>query len=486
MSAARAGGPRFAAIVLLLVLLAFLPTWGALLEFWWHSPTYNHGLLVVLVAAGLAWRALRRAPPLTTLDPLALAGTCAAVPLWLFGRLNSIQVIEFTAAVLIVFGMAALLFPRRHPLLLLLAPGLLMLLSLPLWNFLEIHLQRIAAHGTLLLLNASAIPAILEDLTIFIAVGSFHVAPSCSGLGQLLTMAIIAILLVVMMRLNVTGAVLAFVSALVLAVVSNVIRVYIIVMLGEQTTMQHPVIEEHGPLGWAVFSVFVVGYVLLFSRLFRRYSRPAPAAAPAGERTALRPAAVAVAVLPFALASYVYWTDHAEAPTPALAVAPVSADGWERSGVVNDGWSPVTQGHDAEYAARFSKAGREVQVDIRAYATQRQGKEADGYYNHPYDQQYWRALDSASHVVGGPDGFPVQRHVLAPVFGGQKRVMWYWYSIGDRRFHQRQDFYRHNFVNRLGARAPVLVLTVSTVEQADADELLREFIMDNHIGIQRP
>jgi EpsI family protein len=195
--------------------------------------------------------------------------------------------------------------------------------------------------------------------------------------------------------------------ALLLAMITNWIRIFIIVMAGHLTEMQHPLVSnEHYTFGWYMFA----GTMLVFFLIARRW--PVHASAPVDTApatgVAVPVAGVALAVAGLAIAgAWNLLDDNRAAPVTAADLLPGKVAGWSTAQASQtppsgaDAWRPVFRGADGEYFAAFSGSGTRVDGYAAYYLEQHQGKELVSYENSALGDGA-RAESGARPVAGGP------------------------------------------------------------------------------------
>ncbi len=99
------------AAVLVAVVLLFRETAFEVFGIWWRSDTFAHGLLVLPISAGLAWRARGRLEGLTPRPSLrALIPLSVAALGWLLGAMaNAASVTHFFLALILMSAEVAVL-----------------------------------------------------------------------------------------------------------------------------------------------------------------------------------------------------------------------------------------------------------------------------------------------------------------------------------------------------------------------------------------
>jgi exosortase A len=370
---------------LALTAILYWPTSLELISRWGGtSDPYAHGWLVVGVTVWLTWR-----------DRASLASTPVAPARggWLLVALGSLGwFVVYRAGLMVattlalpalvlcaVWAAGGLALARRVAL-----PVLLLYMAIPVWDVMVGPLQWMTAAVNGWLTRLVGIPVVMQEFTILIPAGTFEIVGGCSGLNYFVTAVFIAVVLGELDRDDLRSRCLLVAVAVGLAIVTNWLRVFIIIVAGHLTNMQHYLVRaDHYKFGWLLFAVALVGFFWLASRLPRRgqvepASRPEPAATPAiGAQHALVYTAMALALGPARLLA------QSLAPAPVVeTIAPPAIPGWDGPTQSQSGWQPVFVNADEEMLVAYMGADRqEVAVYRALYRLQHQGKELRGYGN---------------------------------------------------------------------------------------------------------
>ena len=117
-------------------------------------------------------------------------------------------------------------------------------------------------------------------------------------------------------------------------------------------------------------------------------------------------------------------TVHLQAPA---AVAP-----W--SSTPEEGWQPAYVGADVQMLAGYRSNGARVSLYIAYYARQRDGAELINELNVLYAEKVWKPRRrSTRRATLGTDTAIELREIELVTGSGAKRLIWYWYRLGDRR-----------------------------------------------------
>src|SRR5688572_5516195 len=311
MTAPADAAQRFASAraltVIALVLLTFGACWPSTLSLMasWEDTvgrTYTHGYVVVVLALWMIWRdrmswATAPARPFLPAVALLFAGALG----WLVAYRAGLQIVHQAAlpafaasAVLVMFGwrtLRALAFPLAW-----------LYLAIPIWDAVRPLLNWISVMAVRLLLRIADIPAYFVNNTFEIPSGTFAIADGCSGLHFFVVALTISLLYGEINRDNLRTRVKLVLFALLLAMATNWLRIFIIVLAGHLTDMQHQlVVNEHYSFGWYMFAGMMVLYFLVVRRWPAASETPIGPPTPTGDaipRHGAIAAAIGLAIAP--------------------------------------------------------------------------------------------------------------------------------------------------------------------------------------------
>jgi exosortase len=251
--------------IFLIVSFAYLPTSSHIISEWVYNGPYTHGFLALLLALVVVWqkRFYLNVHPKFNLIPV-LAVLTGGV-LWMAGGISNTFLFAVVGQFGVLFGAVWIIFGFSG--LLKLMPALAcILLVLPIWSMLQGPLQQLSILVTHLSLDLIGIPTLKQGIYFTVPGGRFAVETACSGLGFLLCSVLLAIVYSHFNQHNLSRAVRLFLFSILLALVSNWIRIVVIILVGNYTEMQHPIVTDHLAFGWVVFSIALVLFYWIANR----------------------------------------------------------------------------------------------------------------------------------------------------------------------------------------------------------------------------
>lgn len=477
--------------VLALLAVIFILYWQtvqSLLVRWWVSPTYSHGLLVLPIAVYLIWNNRNNTNSVESYPRywllLPLAGVCT---LWWISNVVSIDIGQQVSLALLLLLAVATVFGERV-LLTIAFPLLYLFVAIPIWNFLEPVLQMITVKFVSVFLGWADISHLVEQHYITIPEGRFSVEEVCAGLRFF--MAAIAItLLFAYVNLETRTARFVFVLVgLVGSVALNWVRVFVVIVAGHLTEMQHWLVQSHVGFGWFMFAGFLIPLFWFGWMLQKRES-----AIIKGDITGRRSTIQKREVLrsPMLLSTGLVFLFMALPPISAsilrysqestgtvLLQAPAAQGDWQ-SRIDSTEWGIEYPGSDAKLLVSYTYNDVIVRLLSVFFKTQESGKELISARNRLFDDKKWRVVHSGRYQ--GSNGQLLELE-LADLNTNRKRLIWFWYNVGGKRTINRLEAKLMHAVDLIGEAKGSKLIAVSYDYWADkmkARETLDQFIQQN-------
>jgi exosortase A len=427
----RPGAVAMVVVALALVVPAMLwRTTLDMVQIWTRSETFAHGYLVLPIFAYLVWR--QRASiatiPAQPFKPAFVGVAIAGAGWWIGGRLSVPVLQQFSMVAMAVLGMWAVLGTRLCKMLGF--PLAFLFFAVPMGEFLVPVMIDRTADFTVLALRASGVPVYRENNYLMLPTGMWSVVEACSGLRYLIASLMVGVLFAYLTyRSAVRRA--AFIGAsVVVPIIANWVRAYLIVMLGHLSNNRIAVGIDHIIYGWIFFGVVML---LLFSIGSRWREDPAEAATPMQTPAssfqitgAVLVATAAVALLAFGwgLAGASTTSEPRPVQLPAIAVS----GGWVPIREPVTTFRPEISGQSGELTQTYEKNGARVSLQILFFSDQQPGHQAISTRNHlVWNSKVWWQVASAT--ANGAVG----RVRTGVVTDRQERIaVWQWFWIDGR------------------------------------------------------
>ena len=437
---------KFAAILTILAVAALLgvhykTTWS-MIEIWERSDTFAHGFLIFPFSAYLVWGQRQY---LSTFSPqpnlLGLLVLAALGFSWLLATLASVLVFEqfflitmIPAVVWTILGnrmVRALAFPLAY-----------LLLAVPFGEALIPPLIDFTADFTVKALQLTGIPVYREGSFFTIPSGNWSVVEACSGLRYLIASFTLGTLYAYLTYRSLARR-LAFVAlSVIVPIVANGIRAYLIVMTGHLSDMTLAVGVDHLIYGWIFFGIVMMLLFWIGSFWREDGKRDVDTVVDArqsgfsGSLSSLKRITIAtsgILAVAFIWPLFVAYLDNSLQAdlSREIKIADVPEQWRSRENHVSD-WKPIYVGATAELRQSYQYDADSVDLYVSYYRNQQQGAELISSQNVlvPESGSPWR------HIAEEVKDVPIrsvqmvlkQNQLDSP---SKKLLVWRWYWLGD-------------------------------------------------------
>lgn len=462
-------------------------TFAAMATTWWRTETFAHGLIVLPIFAYLVWRDRARLTALRVQpDPIALIGLAGAGFVWMLGDLSAtVGVSQFAMVSMVPFALWALL--GRAALRALAFPLAFLFFAVPFGGFMLPWLMQMTADFTVGAVRLSGVPVYREGMLFHLPSGSWSVVEACSGLRYLIASVMIGALYAYLTYRSPKRRLLFLGVSIVVPLVANWLRAYLIVMLGHLSDNRLAAGVDHLIYGWVFFGL-VMAIMFWIGTRWREDLDDSPPAKPAepqfdAVRRAPRHAlgvALAVVLLiglwkPAAHALNAPPSDAAPQLRPFAAVAP-----WHAGAAPFTEWTPALDEPAAALHQVFTNGEAPVGMHLAYYRDQSEQAEAirgEGALANNTEEAWRRiATERIDVTLGDLNVHAIRTEYMHP---RDRIVAWRWYWIDGHMTASPYAAKAHLAWAKLrgaGDDAAVIVLyTRRTDTGRDADRRLAEF-----------
>ena len=477
------------AAAMLLPLLVYLETALSVREIWDSSGTFAHGYVILPISLWLVWRqrgALQRialAPCWPALLPLAGLSL-----LWLVAVMVKVAVVaHYALAAMLPLAVLAVL--GRQASQALAFPLLFVLFAVPFGEALLPPLINVTADMTVWALRLTGIPVLRDGNNFAIPSGNWSVVEACSGLRYLVSSITLGCLFAYLSYRSAWRRLLFILASILVPILANGARAYMIVMIGHLSGMTLAVGVDHLIYGWLFF-----GIVMLLLFWVGSYWRedvaddgaaaaaasPPAAPAPALPWGRLAGAALASAAVLGAAPAYAAWLEYSQRTAPPVQL--------EQFASPSPAASPFTA-YEPSFAAPSARLQRSfalsspVGLTVLYYRDVAEGGKLISAANRPGGQ----GTAFRENRVGRQDvDVGGRRLVLREAqlgHEGRRLLVWQWYWIGG-------ELTSNDYVGKLlqvkeklttgsGDGAVLLAYAPYEEDPAAARAVLRQFLAAN-------
>lgn len=371
-----------------LVLLVYRDTAVAMVTIWERSETFAHAFLVPPIVLWLVWRKRHAmAEMVPRPQPWVLLPMAAIALGWLLGELVAVNAAtQFALVALLVLCVPAVL--GLQVAWQLFFPLVFAFFCVPFGEFMLPQLMQWTADFTVAALQLTGIPVYREGQQFIIPTGSWSVVEACSGVRYLIASFMVGSLFAYLNYRSWQRRLAFGMVSIVVPIVANWVRAYMIVMIGHLSGNKLAVGVDHIIYGWLFFGVVILLMYLIGARWAEAdVPGPKPAAKPSSETAepaAPWPVALVAAVLVLLPLGALQALEHGEPSAAAqLSLPDELAPAWRAGDAQLTDWKPVYDNPSAQASRTYQHQGKAVGLYI-------------AYYR---DQDYTRKLVSSENAL---------------------------------------------------------------------------------------
>ncbi len=284
-------------------------------------------------------------------------------------------------------------------------------------------------------LRVTGIPVYREGNYFILPSGAWSVVEACSGVRYLIAAFMIGCIFAWLHYRAPIKRVVFVCLALAVALVSNWLRAYSIVLLGHLSNNRLGTGVDHNLLGWFIFGAAMFG---MFAIGLRWTDVRGDSGSPTVQRsyaqagvthtvfTLLAASLLTVAVWPATAG----WIESRVDGRPVQIEAIAARGGWEVAPMAAGDWVPALVAPSAVDAQAFVRDGSTVGVYLGVYRDQKQGSELVNTLNQIVrsDSKQWRLIESGTRQVRLNGDRTQVRTAVARGATGQF-LIWHWYWL---------------------------------------------------------
>ena len=379
----------------------------------------------------------------------------------------------------------------------LLIPLAFLFFAVPLGEFMVPTLMDWTANFTVVALRASGVPVYQEGTFFTIPSGMWSVIEACSGLRYLIASLMVGCLYAYLSYRSPIRRVAFIGASLVVPIIANWLRAYMIVMLAYLSSNRLAVGIDHLIYGWIFFGLVMVLLLWIGSR-WREDDAPRPVVVSVSEGSdATAPrwswnsdlwiaavgTLIAITIWQPLLARY-----EASKSSEVAGLVPVTGQGgWTATPDEVSAWRPDLSGFRAELRETFAKDGERVGMHIAFYHDQSNDAKAISSINQLVGgkNKVWRQIEDTVAVADLGDS-SVHARAAVVVRPEERLAVWQWYWVDGR---ITSNAYEAKFLQAMSilrghgdSVAWVVVFVPDDNQAVSANDMLRRFA----VAMRRP
>lgn len=428
------------AVVLLALFYFYFDTAQSIVSIWNSSETFAHGYIIAPISAWLIWQR-REAIARIELRPYwpALLLLIACGFGWLLADLADVQVVKQYSFVAMIPSTMLLILGLRMSWAMAF-PLMFLMLAVPFGEVFIGPLINFTADFTVSALQMTGIPVLREGTTFSIPSGNWSVVEACSGVRYLISSFTLGCLYAYLTYKSFTRRALFIVFSIIVPIIANGFRAYMIVMIGHLSSMTLAVGFDHLIYGWLFFGL--VMFLMFWVGSFWR--EPVDTAAAGNEQITSTPqrasattssiliaAAVAVLCISF-WPSYSNYMDRIS-NNPAVASLNGFHSEWKEVAVLSN-WTPGFMPANAQFDHAYQRDTYTVGISIKYYRNQTHDSALISSSNQLVKNKdpIWRQTSATGHTeLISETPITVIESTLQDGLG-RNVLVWHWFWIDDR------------------------------------------------------
>lgn len=408
---------------------------------WLNNETFTHGLLILPISLWLIWR--KRAS-LSGVSPVPnYWGIIALILLgiiWQLGHQAGAMVVQqYSLIGMLIASVWTLLgnevFRRIT------FPLFFLLLAVPFGEALIPGMMNFTADFTVAALQFSGIPVYREGTFFSLANGNWSVVEACSGLRYFVSSLTLGVLYAYLTYQSLYRRLLFILASVIVPIIANGLRAYMIVMIGHFSGMHLAVGIDHLIYGWIFFGIVMM---LLFwiGSMFREDESNYPTATP--ESITPMPQQKTTGSFVFALAIIIFFllfpplyamhlNKTPSTPVELSLTPPPASEQWQADPHSLSDWAPHYLGSRTSFTQNYKKEGKAVSLYIAYYRGQSQGFELISSVNQlvTTDDKVWGNVGEAQKTTLIDNArLPLMEANLRS--SGLRLLVWQWYWVDEQ------------------------------------------------------
>ena len=486
------------------ILFLYRETAVAMVTIWSRSDTFTHGFLVPPIVLWLVWRqrgVLALQVPHADFSAWVLVAVTAF--LWLLGDLVAVNAVtQLTLVALLVLAVPATLGWTVARLIAF--PLGFLFFAVPIGEFLLPPLMEWTARVTVFALRLSGIPVYREGLDFVVPSGRWSVVEACSGVRYLIASLTVGALFAYMNYRSTQRRIIFVLVALVVPVVANWLRAYMIVMLGHLSGNKLAVGVDHLLYGWVFFGIVILLMFIIGARWAEPEAVPGLDGATTNDITPIyHPQKTArfwgvtvglalLVTLPHLVTGVLDNRDIAALPIVSKPLPLVTR--WQVVDLEGIAFRPAFQNPSVEINQHYALDGRTVGLFLGYYQHQDYSRKLVSSNNVLVigkDPHWERAGSSSQRLTWGEQALEVHTAELRSVAQAnysnpESLVVWQFYWIGGQVTANDHLAKVYGAINRLMGRgdgSAVIVAYTRKDHAGSAEALLSSFLTTHQTSI---
>ncbi len=429
--------------ILLFSIIIFFDTWKSLVEIWMRSDTYAHGFFVIPASLWLIWQNKSLHAYLYPTKPSFLGGSFIIVNglFWLFSSITQALVVQQLALVGMLIGSYWLYF-GNSTIKKLIFPLVFLYFMVPVGEAqLLPYLMEYTATFTVWLLRLTGISVYRENLYFTLISGQWSVVEACSGLRYLIASITLGTIYAYITYSKTYKRVVFILFSIIVPIIANGLRAYMIVMIGHLSDMKLAVGVDHLIYGALFFAIII--FIMFFIGSFWRDPEIETVSVsnvetPANSYTIKQNGIVMIGLLfslsIWPLSSYQIQSHyHAQTTIPEWS-ALIQNQQWQEVNASDWGWRPKFEGVTTESLRYFKRQEIIIGWYQANFGDEKQGSELINMQNvliNEDERKRWHFIKQSTQMLTNPESKKSISIDIAVLRGHSSDIVTAkWYQVG--------------------------------------------------------
>lgn len=389
----------------------------------WDSEM-AHGLPVMLIFVYLLWRDCTKTAwnekPFGRGFALVALAVCSLM--WFLAALINIQIVEqvllipiLASALASLYGWPAI-WQRRFLL-------FLPIFAIPVWGSLNEGLLSLASLVVGESVRLMAMPALIQGNSIYLPYGHILIADGCSGIRYFVIALTLGYLIAYLNGYKEWRMLPMLLVAAFLGLLTNWVRIFMLIVIGHYTEMQSGLMEDHELFGWLLFAAFILPAVY-----FAPHASSSSSAEPALSAQSVPGARLAIMTLlavagPLLIIVYGGHFNRIDRPVPISDATPT-----------NQPLMPIMVRAPAGALTAINSLGNTGVIRTDHYWRGSLEDKLVPYLPRLFDHERWQQV---THTSVNIDSTGVSQAVYAEKGGGRRVLQLQWFEVGGQRTSSR-------------------------------------------------
>jgi exosortase len=231
------------------------------------DESQSHGLIVVIIAIVIMIRRFESGSVFALKDFLSAIILLSFFSFfWYVASAINIEIIEQLLLLPILFTFISAVFGWRSALSVV-GPVAFLVFAIPVWDYLTPYLVQLSSDVVTWMIGQTGITSYINGSTINLPYGILVIADGCSGLRYLIISLVLAAYIILTSITSTKEKVILLTLAVMLGLFVNWLRIFIIVLIANETKMQSSLVEDHEAFGWFLFFLVCIPVILYGRRL---------------------------------------------------------------------------------------------------------------------------------------------------------------------------------------------------------------------------